>query len=241
MKQLAYLIFVLALTVPAFAQDTTNRTDAAGKKQGYWKKKSPEGQLLYTGQFRDGIPYGVFHYFYPDGVTKAVSQYSSDGKTTQTKTYFTNGRIMAEGKFVNEKREGLWKFYTETDGLLISEENYLDGKKDGISKNYYAGKGIAELSTFKNGIHEGLWEQYFPDGKVKFRCTYAADKKEGPVTGYSSSGQVVMSGTYKNGAPEGIWTYYDEKGKVTRKETYERGYRIKQEGEFEKDSISGPQ
>jgi antitoxin component YwqK of YwqJK toxin-antitoxin module len=50
-----------------------------------------------------------------------------------------------------------------------------------------------------------------------------------------------MSGLYLKGSPEGIWTYFDEKGKVTRKETYEKGYLLKKEGELEKDdSIGGP-
>ncbi len=239
MKQLVYFIIALFLTASVYGQDTINQTDANGKKQGFWKKTAADGKKLYEGHFKNGKPCGEFHYYYDDGVTKAVSQFSADGRTTMTRAFFPNGKPMAEGRFVDEKREGLWKFYSEQDGALISEENYRNGKKEGVAKNFFPGQGVAELSNFRDGIHEGTWEQYYADGKVKFRCTYKNDMKEGPVTGYSASGKVLMNGTYKNGSPDGLWTYFDEKGKVTKKETYERGLLIKKEGELEKDD-GGP-
>lgn len=235
MKPLLLFLLSVLFTLPLFSQDTLNRTDASGMKQGYWIKKTPDGKKIYEGRFRDGHPVGEFRYFYETGVTKAVSRFSDDGRTANSVMYFTNGGKMAEGTYVDEKREGVWKFYSEADGILLSEENFVKGKKEGISKTFYAGKGIAELSNWKNGMHDGLWEQYYSDGKVKFRCTYREDRKEGPVAAFSPAGKTIMTGQYLAGSPDGLWLYYDDLGNIARRETYLKGYLITKEGELDKE------
>ena len=129
------LIFFTSLAI--FGQDTINKTDAGGKKQGFWIKKDKDGKKIYEGQFNNDIPYGTFKYYYPDGALKAVSVLSDNGRCSRTTTFFKNGRKMAEGKYIDEKRDSTWKFYTEFDNIMVSEEFYKDGKKDGISKTFY--------------------------------------------------------------------------------------------------------
>ncbi len=225
-----FIFLMLALAAPVLkAQDTINRVDDHGKMQGFWRKTDKTGVKIYEGHFKDGIPVGAFNYFYPDGKVKAHSEYSSGGKRSHTTSYFSNGKKMAEGIYINEKKDSLWKFFSDIDGVLTSEEYYRNGKKDGVSKTYYAGKGIAELLTWKSGIREGTWEQYYTDGKIKFRGYYKNDDKEGSFTSYYDSGQKMSSGQYSLGHPSGTWIYYNSKGKIEKKEYYQEGILVRTE------------
>jgi antitoxin component YwqK of YwqJK toxin-antitoxin module len=158
---------------------------------------------------------------------KAVSVFTEDGKTTSTITYFPNGTKNAEGKYVNEKREGLWRFFSEFDGSLVSEENYKEGKKDGTAKTYFAGKTVAEVITWKNGLRDGSWIQYFDDGTVKLQGTYKNDLKEGPLTVFYPTGQRFNTGQYVKGYPDGEWQEYDLDGKLISTDIYDHGVLIK--------------
>ena len=227
MKQFQVFILILLFTVSGYAQDTVNRKDASGRKQGYWTKSDTAGRKLYEGHFRDDIPYGTFRYYYPGGNLKAISVFSENGKNTKTTTFFSSGKKNAEGSFVNEKKEGLWRFFSEFDEALVSEEPFKEGLKDGVVKTFFPGKGIAEIMTWKNGIREGLWEQYFDDGSHKLHCLYKNDLKEGPVTVYFPNGTIFTAGQYKEGLPDGTWKTFDLDGKLVSTDIYDQGVLIK--------------
>jgi len=227
MNWLLIFLFPVTISISGFAQDTINRKDASGRKQGYWTKVDSAGRKIYDGHFKDNIPSGTFTYYYPEGDIKAVSVFSEDGKSAKTTTYFRGGKKNAEGVFLNEKREGLWRFFSEFDEALVSEEFYIEGKKNGVAKTFFPGKGVLEVITWKNGIREGLWEQYFDDGTIKLRCSYKNDMKEGPITVYYPNGQKFNTGEYLNGYPDGTWLTYDLDGKLLGTDVYDHGVLVK--------------
>ena len=51
--------------------DTINRTDSIGRKQGYWIKKDRDGTLKYEGRFVNDRPTGTFKYYYPEENSKS--------------------------------------------------------------------------------------------------------------------------------------------------------------------------
>ncbi len=204
----------------AFSQDSINRTDASGLRQGVWRKLDKEGHKVYDGQFQNGYPVGEFRYYYPNGKLKTISILSNEGKMAKTATYAINGRKIAEGSYKNEKKDSLWKYYSDYDGLLLSEESYTFGNKNGSSKTFYPNGNVAELIHFIDGKKEGEWVQYFDDGKIKFKGFFAGDEKEGAFTGYYPGGKINLSGSYKSGHKDGIWIFYEENGAVIRSDTY---------------------
>ncbi len=228
MNRLLLVFILLGMSFMASGQDSINRTDVSGKKQGVWKKVDKDGHKLYDGQFRDGVPNGVFRYYYADGKLKAISVLSDDGKTARTISYALNGRKIAEGNFRNEKKDSIWKYYSDFDGVLLSEENYTLGVKNGVSKTYYPNGNLIELINYRDGRKEGEWVQYFEDGKLKFRGAYSGDEKEGPFMAYYPDGKISFSGAYKGGHMDGKWTFYDENGEVTRVDCYSEGAMIKE-------------
>ncbi|MFH1159631.1 MAG: hypothetical protein V1733_01615 [bacterium] len=213
----------------SFSQDTVNQTDLAGRKQGFWRKYDKGGYRIYEGQFKDNIPYGKFTYLYRSGKVRAVSLISEEGRVARTTSWFPNGKMMAKGKYVNEKRDSLWQFFSEFDETLVSEEFYEDGMKVGIEKVYYPGKGLAETITWKDGKKEGPWEQFYDDGALKIKGTYLNDEKEGLIQTFFVSGNLLGTGQYKNGHQDGTWSFYDENGNLKLKEHYDMGILLKSE------------
>ena len=227
MKKFLFFVLCFLFAGLIYSQGLINRKDAAGKKQGQWIKADTAGRKIYEGQFKDDIPQGTFRYYFPSGSLKAVSVFSPDGKTTNTTMYFPSGKKNAEGKYVNEKKEGVWRYFSEYDESLVSEEIFVSGKKDGIEKTYYAGKNVVETVTWKNGLREGSWTQYFDDGTVKLQGTFKNDMKEGPFTVFYPTGQKFNVGQYKNNYPDGKWMTYDLDGKLLSTDVYENGVLIK--------------
>ena len=228
-----FRLFVVALftifSCSGFGQDTLNIKDLQGRKQGFWRKSDSVGRVIYEGQFKDGLPTGEFRYYYPDGKLKTVSLISKQGKRAVTNSYFPNGKKMACGIYLNEKKDSTWQFFSELNGTLASEEHYKDGVIDGLSKVFYPEGGLSEQRLYKQGVRDGLWEQYYPEGKLKLKGTYKAGEKQGAFKILYFSGQLMIAGQYISGYPDGIWIYCNEKGTITKKEIYAKGELIKVE------------
>ena len=108
-----------------------------------------------------------------------------------------------EGRYVNDRKEGVWKKYN-ANGDVIAEE------------------------TFKHGALDGLCKYYYPDGKISAVGNMIAVDLEGqkdtvtvidPVTSEENLVEVTRKG---HSVKHGEWRVYDEDGSMMR-ETYERG------------------
>jgi antitoxin component YwqK of YwqJK toxin-antitoxin module len=227
MKKLLLFLFLSGISLLLFSQDTINQKDPQGNKTGFWRKINANGEKIYEGHFKAGVPVGEFRYFYPDGKLKTLSVMSSKGHLARTTSYFPTGKKMAQGNYLDEKKDSLWMFYSETADTIVSEEFYRDGQKNGVSRTFYPRKGVSELTTWKNGIQDGLWEEYYTSGKIKLRASFTAGQKEGPFKTFYETGKVMMSGQYTDGRQAGTWDYFDDKGLITKKEYYRNGMVIK--------------
>lgn len=221
----ASLLFTTIVFSQELLSNHKNHVDARGLKQGNWKAYDERGNLKFTGQFKDNIPYGEFKYYYPEGETKAVSLISDDGRIAYTKAYHKNGYLMAEGKYLDRKKDSTWNYYSEFDkNMLMAVEYYENTQKKGVWVKYYPNGSLAEEVTYDNDGENGLWKQYFSDGKVKLKAIYENGKLEGLMTIYYPNGGVNISGSYKSGMKEGIWIYFNERAQKTKREEYSGGY-----------------
>lgn len=212
---------------PTSGPDTINFQDAKGRKQGYWRKKDSLGSIQYEGRFVNGFPDGEFRYYYPNGSLKAVSMISQQGKRAHTVSYFKNGRKLAAGVYIDEKKDSIWQFFNEYDGSLVLTEGYRKGIREGLSKVWYPSGVMSELFYYKNGIKSGLWEQYYLDGKLKLRGAFLNGEKNGAFKIFYNSGGVMISGAYHNGHQDGEWNYFTEKGVPSKTEIFDKGTLVK--------------
>jgi len=228
MKKIFMLFVLVALSSPFLAQElantSINKVDAQGRKQGSWKTFDVNGNLKFEGTFVDGIPVGTFTFYYEDGTVKAVSEMYDQGRRSHTRIYHPNSRLMAEGNYLNEKKDSIWNYYSDFDGVLLSTEQYEDGLLEGKVINYYPKGGVAEEISYHAGQKHGEWKRYFTDGKLKLKAAYVDDRLEGLMLVYYQNGVPEISGMYRHNYKDGIWMYFNDKGEVVKKERYEKGF-----------------
>jgi antitoxin component YwqK of YwqJK toxin-antitoxin module len=149
-------------------------------------------------------------YYLPEGKTKA-------------KIYYENGNLAAEGIYLKQKKDSLWKYYSEDSTLLLYEEFYKNCLKNGISRKYYPNKNIAEETQWKDDIKDGIWKQYFEDGQLKLSSTYINGQRTGEFITYNPNGRISIKGKYINDIKEGKWIYYKDDGSIEYEVEYKNG------------------
>ena len=87
-----------------------NQTDALGMKQGYWKKLSPEGGLIYKGFFKGDRPVGKMQRFYVNGKKQADLNYIEGTDEAYATIYYQNGKPAANGKYLDMQKDSVWSY-----------------------------------------------------------------------------------------------------------------------------------
>jgi len=226
MKFKILILAVLAcLSANAFSQADTliNITDQSGKKTGHWIKKYPDGKIMYDGIFKDNHPVGEFKRYDEKGNLKSVLIFSDDGREADATMYYPDGKVSSKGKYINQKKEGMWKFYSVIDGYLICEENYDNNLRNGLSEQFYPDSTLASKVNYTNGRMNGEWTQYYPDGQVSQISHYIEGMATGNFQAWYEDGTPSVSGQYKNDLREGKWIIYKKDGSVKYEVNYVNG------------------
>lgn len=222
------LSLLLSATISVLAQrpSAINQTDANGRKTGYWEARHTNGTIRYTGNFHNDKPIGEFRYYYEDGTLRATNVFSNNGLKAIHTAYSPQGKRLAEGFYFDQKKDSTWRFYSDTDGVLVSIESYRNDKAHGESLIFYPGtEQIAEIVHFSNGQRNGAWLKYYENGNILTEGSFQNDQLHGPITFYHLDGKIHIKGQYQEGLKSGIWQTFDEDGKLTEQENYqERGF-----------------
>lgn len=79
--------------------------------------------------------------------------------------------------------------------------NVIDhkGNKRGLWITRSAGYGSVPLEKgiYKNNRKEGVWEEYYKNGKMRSKLTYSNGVLEGPAAFYNTDGKVMKEGSFK--------------------------------------------
>lgn len=109
--------------------------------------------------------------------------------------YYPNGNISSMGKYINDKKEGLWlKYYN--DGMMEDSANYKEDEIFGIS-----------LAWHQNGF-------------LRDSLNVDESGKATDLTWFDN-GQLSAAGILLNKKPFGKWKYYHKNGKPSAIEIYE--------------------
>jgi len=218
-----FLILLSGQCWPQSGQ-SINQTDKEGRKQGHWIKKYPDGNILYDGYFKNDKPAGEFKRYYEDNTLKSLLVFSSDGTEAAATLYYQNGFTAYAGKYVNQLKEGRWKFFSPTTkGLLISEEEYTGNRKNGPSVKYYPDGRAAEKVYYKDDVRHGECYKYYPDGTLNLKTYYINGKLNGSFEAFFENGKPEMTGQYKNDLREGVWIIYKKDGSQRFRTEYASG------------------
>jgi antitoxin component YwqK of YwqJK toxin-antitoxin module len=219
MKQAIFLLLLLPLVTQG--QETLNLTDSSGKKQGHWEKHYPNGKLMYEGYFKNDKPAGQWKRWQDNGELKAVLDHGNTGDTINARLYGSGNVLIAEGKYLVEHKEGIWKYYAN--GIKIAEENFENGMKNGLCRKFYATGELLESSEWVKDKLQGAYRAFFPGGKPYLQCKYENNARNGICMSYYASGIVEIESHYINNLPDGSWKYFDKDGNMKYLLLYSRG------------------
>ncbi|MCB0799918.1 MAG: hypothetical protein KDB91_05405 [Bacteroidales bacterium] len=215
---------ILALLMLPATLLSQNMTDAAGKKQGPWIKKYPNGKIMYEGTFRDDRPTGLFKRYTGEGILFSEVTYNDSNNEASAVFYYADGTKAAEVIYIDRDKEGLWKFWSATQpAYLICEEYYHRNIRHGLSSKYYPDSTLAEKVAWDMGNRSGEWLQYHPDGTVCLRAEYIAGKLEGPFSYYHPNGNLHYEGKYSENRRTGDWMIFNEDGSLKQIINYKDG------------------
>lgn len=212
-----YIVLMLLFSVAIFGQDL-NKLDSDGKKDGLWKGVYTESKRpKYEGTFLHGKETGTFKFFDDTKVGSVIAtrEFSSVDGSAYTVFYDQAQNKVSEGKVLNKQFEGVWKYYHQASPVVMTTENYKNGKLEGVRSVFYLSGKIAEETTYKNGIKEGLYKKYSENDIVLEEVSYHADQYNGKATYKEADGKIVSQGKYANGKKVGIWQFYED-GKLSK-------------------------
>lgn len=113
-----------------------------------------------------------------------------------------------------QKAYKLGSIYYKT-GTNIPFTGILYGKYD--NGNYQT------MQEYVDGVGNGKWVDFNPEGVMECEGTYKNNRVEGPVTFFYENGTVKSEGQYLHWKrPIGEWKYYDLKGNLVHTMIYTR-------------------
>ncbi len=220
-NMILFLVFSLGLN--GYPQlDTLNRIDKQGRKTGYWVQTDAQGAKTFEGNFLDGHPVGKFTRYHPNGKIKADMNYDPSGTRVESKLFDNQGRLRAEGTYVNQKRDGIWNFMSEKN-LPVYRISYRNGFLHGEAVWFDAAGKPLEKTNWNNNLMNEEQIIFHPGGNHQVRMHFTDGKMDGPYRVFYPNGNPEISGSYDNDLKSGTWTYYQPDGKTDYILKYERG------------------
>ncbi len=93
----------------------------------------------------------------------------------------------------------------------------------GILYGKYSNGNYQTMQEYIDGVGNGKWIDYSPEGIKECEGTYKDNRVEGPVRFFYENGNVKSEGQYLHWKrPIGTWKYYDKKGNLVHTMTYTR-------------------
>jgi len=162
-------------------------------------------ESYYVDKNKPDVKVGLYSKFYDDGKILETINYKDGKQNGERTSYFPSGKIMLKENIVNNVNEGIYIAYNE-DGSINQEGTYKDNKMDGVWKTYFKGqKNVLQYEAiFKNGNYNGLYKEYYPNGKLfaegnKIQLTEELDVFDGKVQVYDSLGNLEKILIYEKG------------------------------------------
>ncbi len=204
--------------------------DSLRQRIGIWSEFHNTGEFRGKGLYKEGNRVGDWEFFYSSGKLEQKGRYDKKGRLQGSwKWYYENGGLWREENYVNGKREGLLTDYDEA-GKIILQGNFADNKKEGVWN--YETPDYKEIGNYSNDEPDSLWKSWYMPGKIKrFEGRFQGGDPVGPHVGFHPTGAKMYAGNYVSGAKDGDWKYYDETGYNFLTITYKNDIEIKWQGD----------
>ncbi len=184
-----------------------------GMPDGYWKSYFENGSLKSEGNRRNFKIDSTWKFCSEDSTLQSEINYSNGLKNGIRRTYLKNEII--EDYFENDIRDLYSKsFYP--DGKIKRFVPFEKGLENGLGFEYNQDGVIILISEYKkgflitreyinrrdkNGLRQGLWKDFYENGKTRQEITYINDKRNGYLKKYDENGVLLSIEKYINDEP----------------------------------------
>ncbi|MEP7169158.1 MAG: toxin-antitoxin system YwqK family antitoxin [Bacteroidota bacterium] len=160
------------------------------------------------------------------------------------------GKIQEIGKYLKGKKDGVWRTYNSSEGLLALEE-FKEGVLNGIKIQFDESGYLSIDATFKNGKLNGRRTEYRYGSVKRHIENYADGVLNGNKKAFYESGTLQEDGGYKDGKRDGLVKWFTQQEKPSIEYTYKMGIidgpaktyfasgKILTEGNYKNDNESG--
>ena len=119
--------------------------------------------------------------------------------------------------------DGLVFDLSKKTGNKILEFRMVNGLKNGLYQEWYTDGKPKSKGKYLNEIKDDKWTWWYENGQKLKEETYKGGKEDRSWTTWYKNGQKKFEGISKDGKRDGLWTDWDENGKKLKEETYKDG------------------
>ena len=181
-----------------------------GNRHGLTQEWHPNGRLQFQATYSTNNPEGMVRSWHDNGKAKSELVYTGD-KMTSRKEWDRSGRLIPDTSVTtvpppsgtNAAPVGAVDFATiEKRGNLLFETSEMIVPFTGQTAEKHRNGQVARLQNFKEGLRDGLTQEWYPSGRLRFQATYIADNPEGVVTWWYDNGNKEYENTWVAGFPD---------------------------------------
>jgi|LauGreDrversion4_2_1035121.scaffolds.fasta_scaffold45623_2 antitoxin component YwqK of YwqJK toxin-antitoxin module len=154
-----------------------------------WKFYNEKGKLTKTFYYKEGKKNGFIVTYDTAVKVNQKENYLDNIKSGNSYLYYPSGKVKQVIPFVNNKADG-WSYEYNQDSVIITTTLYKLGFIERTEK-------INRVD--EKGNKQGIWKDFYPDGKVKSESRYKNNEIDGYVKVYTSKGDLKNITKFDNG------------------------------------------
>jgi len=184
-----------------------------GKPNGYWKTYYENGSIKTEGNRKDFKLDSIWKFYTDKGKIHNAITYQNDYKTGYCYWYDTLGNVKEMIQFSQNLKSGDGKTFYST-----GEDHWIDtyelDKKEGASYEYDTSGTLITIRIYTNGFlrneeqinrtdkfgnKQGIWKEFYEDGKIKWEGRYIDGQLDGIVKEYTQKGGLKLMEKFEMG------------------------------------------
>ncbi len=213
-----------------------NEGKLQGKHYSYFENGKVKQESNYNNDQLDGLY--TLHYingqkesegYYVQDQEQAYWYYYHENGSRSAIRYYLNGQLYGKQQYfaVNGKLKKDEYFYYgfinrmvtyDTLGKVIDDVELKWGSGD--CQTHFANKKLRSKYSFKNGLLEGSYAWYYPNGQLESEGKFFNDERTGECISYFPDGKKSMVEHYVNGKREDALTQFNDKGIMITEQVY---------------------
>jgi antitoxin component YwqK of YwqJK toxin-antitoxin module len=156
-------------------QDTLNRIDEQGRKQGHWRVEAPNadkpgyvnGQLIEEGRYTNSKRIGTWRTYWPTGKVKSEISYQMGRPKGAYTTFYADGQVEEQGSWDLDRNTGKFQRF-HPNGKLAQDFTFNEyGVRDGVQRYFHENGQLEVEVNIKEGKEEGTLKRYYANGEVQ--------------------------------------------------------------------------